>query len=145
MKPRDGNDFANPPCQIRSHRNAAFMKALLSLNVGIGLLCLALGGHWVDWHFRALADVAARTSAFELGSQVHAVSAVAYFAAGMGSHAIFAPLTIGLIGSLTFSGALYAFAIFGWTAVMSATVIGAVLIGLSWIWIALRLQQERSP
>ena len=106
---------------------------------------MALGGHWVDWHFRAVADVAARTSAFELGSQVHAVSAVAFFAAGIGGRAILTPIIIGLIGSLAFSGALYAFAVFGWAAGMPATIIGAALIGLSWIWISLRLYQERRP
>ncbi|MEM9438452.1 MAG: DUF423 domain-containing protein [Pseudomonadota bacterium] len=119
------------------------MPAFLALNVALALAALALGGHWVEWHFRDLDDVASRTSAFELGAQVHAASAVAALAAALGRTHLNAPIISGLFGTFVFSGALYAFATLGWKATMPGTVIGSVLLIASWLWIAAKLWRDR--
>ena len=119
------------------------MPAFLAFNVALALAALALGGHWVEWHFRELDDVASRTSAFELGAEVHAVSAVAALAAARGRAHFNAPIITGVFGTLIFSGALYAFATFGWKATMPGTVFGSVLLIASWLWIAAKLWRDR--
>ncbi|MEM8591939.1 MAG: DUF423 domain-containing protein [Pseudomonadota bacterium] len=112
------------------------MRALLACNIALALISLAIGGHWVEWHFRAADDGASRTSAFELGAQVHAATAIAAYGACLGG-APRASLWLSLIGITAFSGALYAFATLGWKATMPGTVIGTIFLAASWVWIAL--------
>ncbi|MEM6727683.1 MAG: hypothetical protein AAF618_04210 [Pseudomonadota bacterium] len=114
------------------------MAAFLSLNVALALMALALGTHWVEWHFREAPDAASRASAFQLGANVHVASALAAFAAQLAPLRLTAPIITGLLGSLAFSGALYGFAVLGWSAGMPGTVLGAGLLAASWIWIAVR-------
>ncbi|MEM6896763.1 MAG: DUF423 domain-containing protein [Pseudomonadota bacterium] len=118
------------------------MQALLSVNIALALAALAVGGHWVEWHFREAADVESRVSAFTLAAQVHAATAIAAFAAALSPTSLRWPIIMGLVGTLAFSGALYGFATVGWKAGMPGTVIGTILIALSWLWIALRLARR---
>lgn len=115
-------------------------------NVGLALLALGLGGHWLDWAYRDLADVADRVEAWTLAAQV-------YVGASLGALAVtlcpapYAPsvqttrvawfaICAGLI---LFAAPLFIYALTGQTFAMVALLPGILGLSLGWLILAAKL------
>lgn len=115
-------------------------------NVGLALLALGLGGHWLDWAYRDLPHVADRVEAWNLAAQVYVGAslgalAVALCPAPYASSVEAARVAwIAICGGLVlFAAPLFIYALTGQTFAMVALLPGILSLSLGWIILAAKL------
>lgn len=117
---------------------------LWALSVGLSLMVIGLGGHWVEWTFRDLPDVEARVSAWSLAGQVLGLASVAGLSLALSRRKPVGrlPWASVWIGLALYCLPLFLFAVTGRSALMPAVLPGICLVALGWVMLAAGLLRQ---
>jgi uncharacterized membrane protein YgdD (TMEM256/DUF423 family) len=114
---------------------------LAALLAAVGVMAGAFGAH-------ALRDIVdpADLAIWETASRYHLLHAVALLAIGLQSPesriALHKPAIVLLVGTLIFSGSLYALVLSGIRGLGAVTPLGGVALIVGWVWLAWQLWQQ---
>lgn len=114
---------------------------LAALLAAVGVMAGAFGAHALRGMV-APADLAI----WETASRYHLLHAVALLAIGLHSResriSLHKPAIVLLVGTLIFSGSLYALVLSGIRGLGAVTPLGGVALIIGWVWLAWQLWQQ---